>query len=260
MKCRALRAMLTAPFGLIALSAWILPCAASGAEATVAVATNFRDVAESLQAAFERASDHRIRLVAGSTGKLYAQVRSGAPFDAFLAADQARPMRLEKDGAAVPRSRFTYAIGVLTLWSADPALLRSEPARALTSSRVRHVAIANPALAPYGDAARQALVTLGLWDAVSGKVVVGQNVGEAYAMVATCNAEAGFVALSSVLGARSRISGSRWDVPAELHAPIRQDAVLLRRGKGNEAAAAFLEYLRTPAARAAIRQAGYRTD
>ncbi len=243
-----------------AVTAVMLPAAVSAAQATFAVATNFKEVADFLAQDFTRHSGHEIRLSAGSTGKLYAQIKAGAPFDGFLAADAVRPARLEREGTAVAGSSFTYAIGVLTLWSADTSLVDGAGADVLTTPRVHHVAIANPALAPYGVAAQQTLAALGLDTDVRGKLVVAQNVGEAYAMVATGAAEAGFVALASVLGPRRTHAGSRWDVPARLHEPIRQDAVLLQRGAANVAAVQFLEFLQTPAARDVIRASGYRID
>ena len=249
-----------ARLGLAALLGLAVVPAAHGGEAIIAVATNFRNVAELLKLDFERQSGHAIELAAGSTGKLYAQIIMGAPYDAFLAADQVRPERLEREGFAAPGTRFTYAIGVLTLWSADAGLLETASADVLSSPDIRHVAVASPALAPYGAAAKQALGGLGLWDAVRNKLVMGQNVGETFSMVATGNAEAGFVALSAVLDPRTGGRGSRWDVPGELYDPIRQDAVLLMRGADNDAASQFLQFLRTPDARAVMRQSGYRTD
>jgi molybdate transport system substrate-binding protein len=246
--------------GLAGLFGFACAPAAHADVAVVAVATNFRDVAGVLGADFERRSGHSVKFSAGSTGKLYAQIRNGAPFDAFLAADRARPERLERDGDGVPGTRFTYATGVLTLWSADARLLRESTAAALLQSNIRHVAIASPPLAPYGAAAKQALTALDLWDAVNSKLVMGQNVGETFAMVASGNAEAGFVALSGVLSPRNRQGGSRWDVPRELYEPIRQDAILLRHGADNPAASQFLDYLRTPEAGAVMRASGYHAD
>jgi molybdate transport system substrate-binding protein len=226
----------------------------------VAVAANFAEVARALQAEFEEQTAHTVVFTFGSTGKLYAQIVNGAPFDAFLSADQARPELLEREGAGVAGSRFTYAIGRLTLWSADPELLREGTPDVLRSPAVRHLAIANPDLAPYGVAARQALRHLGLWDAVAPRIVMGQDVGETYAMVATGNAQAGFVALSSVLGARGGVTGSRWDVPGSLHDPIRQDAILLARGADNAAAVAFLAFLRSASANSLIERYGYAVE
>ncbi|MEQ8233106.1 MAG: molybdate ABC transporter substrate-binding protein [Gammaproteobacteria bacterium] len=235
--------------------------AAGAAEATVAVAANFLVAMETLATDFARASGHTLVLAAGSTGKLYAQIAHDAPYDVFLAADQARPAALENGPRAVAGTRFTYAVGALVLWSRDAALLASDmPAAVLAGPAVRHIAIANPDLAPYGVAAAQTLDRLGMGARVRDKLVTAQNVGEAYSMVATGNAEVGFVARASVVDPRHAPGGSRWDVPPGLHAPIRQDAVLLRHGADNPAARALLEFLRTPAAAAVMQRHGYRTE
>lgn len=230
---------------------------AAGEEAAVAVAANFSEVAERLEKHFERDSGHTVTFAVGSTGKLYAQITHGAPFDAFLAADQARPERLEREGLAVAGSRFTYATGRLALWSREPGLVGRGGPATLRRGDFRLLAIANPALAPYGAAARQTLESLDLWEGLEGRVVMGQTIGQAHAIVASGNAELGFVALSYVLSPRNELEGSRWDVPPHLHGPIRQDAVLLRRGAGNAAARGFLEFLRSETARAVIETYGY---
>lgn len=232
----------------------------AGEEAVVAVAANFTEVAERLEGTFERQSGHSLTFVVGSTGKLYAQIAHGAPFDAFLAADQARPERLEEEGLAVAGSRFTYATGRLTLWSREPGGVGSDGAATLRQGKFRLLAIANPDLAPYGAAARQTLESLDLWTALEDQVVLGETVGQAHALVASGNAELGFVALSYVLSPRNEIPGSRWDVPAELHAPIRQDAVLLTRAAANPAARGFLDFLRGDAAKTVIESYGYRVE
>lgn len=224
-------------------------------EATVAIAANFAEPMAKLQALFEQQSGHELRLVVGSTGKLYAQITQGAPFDVLLAADRERPERLQAEGFAVADSRFTYALGRLTLWSADPGLIEGE--KALRAGTFRHLAIANPKLAPYGLAAKQTLEALGLWQDLRPKVVQGENVGQTFQMVLTGNAELGLVALSYVTSERNATPGSRWDVPADLHEPIRQDAVLLQRGADNPAARAFLAFLRQPEAQAVIERFGY---
>lgn len=226
-------------------------------EAVVAVAANFAEVAERLEAEFERETGHTLTFVAGSTGKLYAQIGTGAPFDAFLAADQARPERLEEEGLAVAGSRFTYATGRLTLWSPEPGRVGEDGSATLRQGEFRRLSIANPALAPYGAAAQQTLEKLGLWEGLKDKLVMGETVGQAHAMVASGNAELGFVALSYVQSPRNRTPGSRWDVPGELYAPIRQDAVLLARAAGNPAARGFLDYLRSARAKALIETYGY---
>lgn len=226
-------------------------------EALVAVATNFVEVAEVLVDAFESRSEHVVSLVAGSTGKLYSQVVNGAPFDVLLAADQVRPQLLVNSQLAVAGSRATYATGQLTLWSPDPDAVTTDGSKVLAQGQFRSLAIANPSLAPYGSAARETLTNLGLWEQLETKIVMGENVGQAHAMVSTRNAELGLVALSYVVSPRNRQQGSRWDVPAGLHKPIKQDVVLLQHGADNLAARAFLEYLLSEPARATIHSFGY---
>ncbi len=240
----------------LALAALVLSgaCGQAVDTATVAVASNFRGVAAELARDFESGSPHRLRLVGGSTGKLYAQIVNGAPFDVFLAADEWRPRRLEDEGLAVAGSGFTYATGRLCLWSADPARLDGDAADLLRRGDFRRLAIANPDLAPYGRAAREALEALDLWDAVADRLVMGENIGQAHALVATGNADIGLVALPQVGAAGD---GCRVPLPESLHEPIRQRAVLLEHGAGNRAARAFLAYLGSPAARALIAAAGY---
>lgn len=246
--------------GWLRRAAWAALClpGAAGAEvALVAVATNFADVMERLEADFERGSPHAITLSTGSTGQLYAQISNGAPFDLLLAADQARPARLEAEGLAVRGTRFTYALGALSLWSADPDRIGAHGVATLRAADFRRLAMANPDLAPYGLAARQVLERLGLHATLRDRIVLGENAGQAHAMVATGNAELGLVARSHVLSPRNPSPGSRWDVPAALHQPIRQDAVLLTRAEDNSAARDLLAYLRRPDVRAVIRGYGY---
>jgi molybdate transport system substrate-binding protein len=226
----------------------------------IAVAANFSEVVEDLKPAFEKASGHQLQITTGSTGKLYAQIKAGAPFHILLAADTATPQRLETEKAGVSGTRFTYAIGKLALWSVDPKRIGGDGAAALKASDVRHIAIANPDLAPYGVAARETLQSLGLWDALKSKIVMGQNIGQTHSMVSTGNAELGFVALSALVGPRAQDKGSRWEVPQKLFSPIKQDAILLNAGRENAAAAAFLKFLRSPDALALIDRYGYGTD
>jgi len=242
---------------LVALGA---PGAAWADEALVAVASNFARVARELEARFEGAGDHSITIVNGSTGKLYAQIVNGAPYDVFLAADQRRPALLESGGRAVDDSRFTYAVGRLSLWSPDPRRVAVDGASTLSQGNFHRLAIANPRLAPYGAAAKEVLEALGLADSLATKMVTGENVGHVYSMVATGGAELGFVSLSQVLTTEAARAGSRWDVPVELHGPIRQDAVLLDHGRANAAAEAFLRFLRGPGARTMIESFGYEVD
>ncbi len=232
-----------------------LPLDARAEEAMVAVATNFVSTLEALLSEFAAASDHEIRIAGGSTGRLYAQILRGAPFDAFLAADQERPRLLEESGHAVPGSRFTYAQGRLALWSRDTKVFAGDGVAALRDSQFRHLAIANPRTAPYGVAAREVLTALGLLASLESRLVMGENVGQAFAFVATGSAELGLVALSGVLN--QNLKGSRWDVPSDLHAPVRQDAVLLVPGASNVAAKELLAYLQTPETKKRISILGY---
>lgn len=239
-------------FALVA----VLPARAD--ETLVAVAANFAEVIQELKPVFERASGHKLESTTGSTGKLYAQIKEGAPFQILLSADTNTPERMEKEKIAVAGSHFTYAIGKLTLWSADKGRIGSDGAAALKAGDVGHIAIANPDLAPYGVAARETLQSLGLWDSLKAKIVMGQNIGQTHSMVATGNAQLGFVALSAVIGSpQEGAKGSRWDVPQNLFTPIRQDAVLLNAGSKNSAAIAFMAFLKSPEARAVIERYGY---
>lgn len=245
--------------GFLATVLLLISAAMSNAraeEATVAVATNFKKVADRLVAAFSAARMHDIRLVSGSTGKLAAQVMQGAPFDAFLAADAERPARLVESGHAVGGSRFTYAVGRLALWSPDPARIGVDGLADLRPDMIDRLAIANPELAPYGLAARQALAHYGLWAALRPRIVMGQNVGQAYALVASGNAPLGLVAVSQLTGGAAP-AGAVWTVPQAAHAPIRQDAVLLAAGADNAAARVFLEFLRSAKAAGMIAEFGY---
>ncbi len=252
---------------LLRILSFVLPLAicaplqaAHGAEALVAVATNFAEAAASARIAFEKATGHEIRLTAGASGKLYAQIRNGAPFHVLLSADEKVPAMLEAEGLAVAGTRFTYAAGRLVLWSRDPGRIAGDGAALLREGSFRHLAMANPELAPYGAAAREALQALGLWESLSGRIVMGQNVGQAHAMAATGNAELGLVALSALVGPRATTMGSRWEVPRSLHAPIRQDAVLLDAGRDNPAAVAFLAFLKSAEGRRIAADFGYGTD
>lgn len=223
--------------------------------ATVAVAANFAAPAKALIDRFMKTSEHQITLSTGSTGKLYAQIEHGAPFEVFLAADQERPARLEEQGLGVYGSRFTYAVGKLVLWSAQPELV-DHHGDILKQGDFARLAIANPKLAPYGAAARETLQKLGVWSQVQPKLVMGENIAQTHQFVSTGNAELGFVALSQIQG-EDKPTGSYWQVPGSLHTPIRQDAVLLARGKHNEAAKQLLQYLRSEPAKALIESYGY---
>lgn len=228
--------------------------------ALVAVAANFAEVMERLERDFERQSPHALTVTSGSTGKLYAQIAAGAPFDVLLAANQTYPARLESAGLAIRGSRFTYASGRLALWSADATRIAGDGAAVLRRGDFRRLAMANPELAPYGVAARELLEALNLFDGLRDRIVMGENIGQTYAMVATGNAELGLVARSYVMSERNAAAGSHWDVPPHYHSPVRQDAVLLTRAEDNSAARDLLAYLRRPDVREVIRAYGYDVD
>lgn len=230
--------------------------ASRAAEVQVAVAANFFAPMKAIAAEFEKTTGHKAVLSSGATGKFYAQIQSGAPFDVFLAADDETPARLDKENATVAGSRFTYATGKLVLWSARPDLVDAK-GEVLRSAKFAHIALAAPKLAPYGAAAVETLTRLGLLAQLEPRFVQGESIGQAFSFVSTGNAELGFVALSQVWENGKLRSGSAWIVPAELHGPIRQDAVLLARGKDNAAATALMAYLKSDAAKAVIRSFGY---
>ncbi len=223
-------------------------------EAIVAVAANFAEPLQKLKLEFENTSPHRISISIGSSGKLYAQIINGAPFDIFLSADQALPILLEKAQKTVAASRFTYATGRLALWGRAQS---GDVKKRLYSKDLSTLAIANPKLAPYGRAAREVLVSLGIWDSLKGKIVEGENIGQTFSFVATGNAQLGLVALSYVLSPRNKDAGNRWDVPVDLYQPIRQDGVLIAGADRNPAAVAFFDFLKGQKARAMISSFGY---
>lgn len=225
-------------------------------EVKVAVAANFTGPMEQIGPAFEKATGHKVVIAYGTVGKFYAQIRNAAPFDVLVSSDDETPMRLEKDGLAVPESRFTYATGKLVLWSATPGMV-DDKGDVLRRRAFRHLAIANPRVAVYGAAAVEVMNKLGVYDALEPKIVLGENITQAYQFAATGNAELGFVALSQVYKDGRFAAGSHWLVPPNLCPPLKQDAVLLVHGKGNPAADALLAYLKSEPARKVIRAFGY---
>jgi molybdate transport system substrate-binding protein len=234
-----------------------VPLAARAGEALVAVAANYAGAAEAIAKAFSEKTGHKVAFTTGATGKLYAQISEGAPFDALLSADAKTPEKIEADGNGVAGTRFTYAIGRLALWSADAGRIGPDAKAALTDPGTVSIAIANPDLAPYGVAARQALQSMGLWDAIQPKIVMGQNIGQAFAMTESGAAQIGFVALSAVKNPDKPAGGSLFEIPQEWFEPIRQDAILLKKGENSEAAKAFLEFLKGPQAREISARFGY---
>ena len=240
----------------LGLVAWSFSAQGLAAEAKVAVAANFAEPLKAIAAVLEKTTGHTLAITAGATGKLYAQIKNGAPFDVLLSADQTTPERLEREGLAAAGSRFTYATGKLVLWSADAKRVDAE-GKVLTQPKLGKVAYANPKLAPYGAAALEVMQQLGLTAALAPKLVQGESIGQTYTFAYSGNADVGFVALSQVLEGGQRKGGSLWLIPQNLYTPIRQDAVVLQRAAGNEAALALVELLKSPAIKDLIRGYGY---
>jgi molybdate transport system substrate-binding protein len=244
---------------VIALVTSLATVSVLAGEVQVAVAANFTAPTQVIAADFEKDTGNKVVASFGATGQFYAQIKNGAPFEVFLAADDTTPAKLESEGQIVAGSCFTYAIGALALWSATDGYVDPN-GDVLKRNEFKHIAIANPKTAPYGLAATQVLDKLGLTQAVASKIVEGQNISQAQQFVATGNAELGFVALSQIYKNGKVTQGSAWLVPESLHEPIRQDAVILSKGSTNPAAQAFIEYLKGPKAAEVIKSFGYKLD
>lgn len=229
---------------------------ARAGEVQVAVAANFTAPMKRIAADFEKDTGHRAQLAFGGTGKFYAQILNAAPFEILLAADDETPTKLAREGLAIAASQFTYAQGKLVLWSARPGVV-DDQGEVLKRGDFAHLAIANPKLAPYGVAAVEAMQALGVHDALAPKFVTGENIGQAFQFVQSGNAPLGFVALSQVMQDGKIAAGSAWIVPGRLYQPIRQDAIILEKGRGNHAAQALMTYLRGDKARKLIQSYGY---
>lgn len=250
MHCKILSALLLVFNGLL-----LVPSA--NAETTlVAVASNFTKPMTEIAVAFEKATGHSANLSFGSSGKFIAQIENGAPFEVFLSADDEKPLKLEQAGLAEPGTRFTYALGTLVLWSAQPGFVDTD-GKVLSDGQFKHLAIADPKLAPYGVAAMEVLKNLGLQGKLQPLLVLGENISQTHQFISTGNAELGFIALSQVTDSGKISNGSAWIVPANRHAPIRQDAVLLNKGADNPAASALLDFLKSTPALTIIHQYGY---
>jgi molybdate transport system substrate-binding protein len=237
---------------------WLLSAPAMGGaeEVHVAVASNFLNPLKEIAERYKQDTGDSLILISASTGKLYAQALHGAPFDVLLAADAKRPALLEQEGVGVAGTRFTYAIGALVLWSSDTDGVRGlESLMAMDKGKL---AIANPKTAPYGKAAQETLEQLRLWQKLKPFLVQGENISQTLQFVATGNAELGFVAKSQVEDPHFNLKGSRWEVPANLHNPVSQQAILLKPGLANLAAKNFMEYLKSPPAINIMQKYGYR--
>jgi molybdate transport system substrate-binding protein len=220
----------------------------------VAVSSNFATTLEKISEAFTKETGHKLVISSGATGKIYAQIREGAPFEVLLSADQTTPMKLITDNLAVEETQFTFAVGRLVLWSLKDKFVDDEGAVIKTSS-VNHIAIANPKLAPYGVAAKEYLEKVGIWKIVEAKIVYGENISQTYQFVSTGNAEVGFIAMSQIMDTK----GSYWVVPESQYSPLKHDVILLNKGKTNPIAKKFLEFLKDRKVKAIISKFGYKS-
>jgi molybdate transport system substrate-binding protein len=241
---------------LLAAASALAATALHAAEVQVAVAANFAAPLAQIAEAFTAATGHTMKVSAGATGRFYQQITAGAPFELLIAADDETPARLVKEGLAVAGTAYTYAIGKLALWSAQPGFVDGQGA-VLASGKFSHLAVANPKISPYGQAGLEVLKARGLAEALAPKIVTAETIAQAYQFVYTGNAELGFVALSQLLVPGKPAGGSYWLVPPALYGEIRQDAVLLKAGTTNEAATALLAWMKTEPAKAVIQVYGY---
>ncbi len=225
-------------------------------EVQVAVAANFTAPMQLIAPAFEKATGHKAVLAFGATGKFYAQIKNGAPFEVLLSADDETPTKLAKEGTAVSTTQFTYAKGKIVLWSAKTTLV-DDKGEVLKKGGFEHLALTNPKLAPYGMAAIETMKALGVHDALAPKFVTGENLAQTYQFIKSGNALLGFIALSQVMKDGKIVEGSAWLVPTSLYQPIKQDAIVLDKGKDKPAAAALMQYLKGEQARAIIQSYGY---
>lgn len=228
---------------------------ALGETVNVAVAANFADTAMEIARVFKEKTGHEAVLSFGPTGQFYVQIKEGAPFHVFLSADEARPEKLIQDGFGVADEKYTYAIGKLVLWSKKERFVTNEDT--LRKGAFSKISIANPAAAPYGAAALEVMKALNVYDTLQPRIVQGNSIAQAFQFINTDNAELGFIALSQILNHRE---GSRWIVPNKYYSAIRQDAVLLKSGRQNTAAKAFMAFLKSEVAQSITRKYGYETD
>jgi len=240
----------------MSFSAWVL-----AENATIAVASNFTKTIEAVGKVFEAETGHQVKFSFGPTGKLYAQIKNGAPFDAFFGADERRPKKTIEEGLGIPQSYFVYAQGQIVLYSSQYPV-DSQPIEVLKSAGFRHLAVANPKTAPYGERAVAFLKKKHLYEGVKSRIVNGESIAHAFQYVVTHNAPIGFVAMSQVVDPNSPVyqKGAYWVVPASDYAPINQGALILKRGKNNAAVHDFMDFMKTPKAIAIIKQYGYNVD
>jgi molybdate transport system substrate-binding protein len=227
------------------------------AEISVAVAANFSSVLKDIAVEFQKDTGHQLAITPGATGKFYAQISNGAPFDVFLSADDETPRKLAQEGKAIAASQFTYAIGRLALWSPSPDLV-DKSADILKTDKFKYIAIANAKVAPYGQAAVQTMQKLGVLTKIEPRIVQGESIAQTYQFVSTGNAQLGFVALSQILENGKIKAGSAWIVPEEMHEQLKQDAVVLQSCKHMSACQALMEYLKSEKAKKMMASYGYK--
>jgi molybdate transport system substrate-binding protein len=243
-------------FGLLGALLAMMAQVANAGEVTAAVAANFTAPVQQIAELFQKETGHTVKLSFGSSGKFYSQIKEGAPFDVFLAADEKNPKLLEQEGLAVADTRFVYALGKLVLWSAKPGFVDDKGA-VLSKGEYNKISYADPKLAPYGLAAQETLQKMGLWDKVQSKLVTGESIAQTYQFAATGNADLAFIALSQITKDGKVTEGSWWIVPADMYNPIKQAAIRLTAAKDKAAAQAFLKFLKSEKALAVIRSFGY---
>ena len=234
----------------------ILNLSAVAGEIKVAVAANFSAPMEKIAEAFHKKTGHHVLISSGATGKLYSQIKNGAPFEVFLSADQATVTKLVQDKLACSELRFVYAIGKLVLWSRNAKLVDSE-GKVLSSITYKHLSIANPELSPYGMAAKEVLSKINLWEKKQSVLVLGESIAQSYQFVASGNAELGFVSLSQIKNGQKQPEGSFWLIPGSMYSELKQDAVVLEKGKTNKVAIEILDFIKSDEARKAIQESGY---
>ena len=240
----------------IAIVTLLASTLSNAAEIRVAVAANFATTLKEIATVFEKDTGHKVALTQGSTGKLYAQISRGAPFDVLLSADDETPEKLVREGKAIAGTQFTYAVGRLALWSPKPDFV-DEGGQVLKTDKFRFVAIANSRVAPYGRAAVQVMQKLGVLNVIEPRVVQGESITQTFQFVATGNAQLGFVALSQIVDNEKIKSGSAWIIPESMHEALKQDAVLLNSAKDAAAATALLQFLKSDKAKKLIAAHGY---
>jgi len=244
-------------YGLVLASFLFQVSVALANEVRVATASNFIFTLKELSREFEDITGDKVVVISGSTGKLYAQIHQGAPFEVFLAADSTRPELLEKEGIGVLGSRFTYAVGRLVMWSANPELASKLGLQVLEQKNFRYLAIANPKTAPYGKATEQVLRKTGYWEKIQSRLVRGENISQTLQFVVTGNAQIGFISLSQLKSSKELLGGTSWLVPLSLYEPIQQQAILLKRAKSNHTAQEFLKFLKSKKGQEIIKTYGY---